>query len=373
MSGKMVQLVKKSLLTSLLVALSTLAYSQCTDDCVWPGDLNANGVVNALDALAIGFAIDATGPARADMSTDWQPLEADDWGQVLPSLGTDFKHIDADGDGLVEENDQFTISVNYERMNDNFTGYLGSQILGDDLFAVPSAAEFSPGQSILLDIHLGTAEQPIAEIYGIGFELRIDTQYVQDVFFDFSETWLGADEEVLSYGKYSGEFDHAGVALTRLDGNPVSGFGKIGQVEIVITDVILGLEADTTACLPFKLIFENVLGLNVNEQDLLITARPDSVNLKHPSQITGTTAISEVLNTVNIYPNPTSGTLHCQSLHAPLECLQLYDQLGRLVYREELPGGVFRHQLQLHHLPKGLYYLETLTPKDKAVQRLFVQ
>ena len=154
----MVQLVKKSLLTSLLVALSTLAYSQCTDDCVWPGDLNANGVVNALDALAIGFAIDATGPARADMNTDWQPLEADDWGQVLPSLGTDFKHIDADGDGLVEENDQFTISVNYERMNDNFTGYLGSQILGDDLFAVPSATEFSPGQSILLDIHLGTAE-----------------------------------------------------------------------------------------------------------------------------------------------------------------------------------------------------------------------
>lgn len=48
------------------------------------------------------------------------------------------------------------------------------------------------------------------------------------MFFDFSEIWFGVDEEVLLYGKYSGEFDYVGVVFICLDGNLVSGFGKIG-------------------------------------------------------------------------------------------------------------------------------------------------
>ena len=121
----MVQLVKKFILLACLGLISLKGFGQCTEDCVWPGDLNANGIVNALDALAFGFALDSMGPARSNMSTDWQALEADDWIQNLPELGTNFKHIDANGNGIVEENDQFIISVNYDLTNDNFVKFLG--------------------------------------------------------------------------------------------------------------------------------------------------------------------------------------------------------------------------------------------------------
>ena len=252
-------------------------------------------------------------------------------------------------------------------------GFLGDEIEGDDLFVIPSGTAFEPGSSIFLDIHLGASDNLISDIYGIGFQLRFDTQYVEDVLFDFTETWIGNDEEVLSYGKFSDAADHIGVALTRLDGNSVSGSGKIGQVEIVITDVILGLEADSTACLPFELVFENVLGVDLNEQDLLISARSNKVDLKHPSQISSVGTIDTGQAGVKIYPNPSSGWLDCRSTGALIQSMELYDQLGRLIHAEHLTPAVFYHRLQLHHLSSGLYFLETQTPKGKTVQRLLIQ
>ncbi|MGK0364459.1 MAG: hypothetical protein ACI85O_001516, partial [Saprospiraceae bacterium] len=59
-------------------------FAQCTEDCVWPGDANANGIANHLDFLAIGYSFGETGPTRANQSVAWEPLEADNWAETLP-------------------------------------------------------------------------------------------------------------------------------------------------------------------------------------------------------------------------------------------------------------------------------------------------
>lgn len=327
---------------------------QCEEDCVWPGDLNANGIANNLDILALGFSINATGPARANTSTDWEPLFADNWAGELPELGANFKHSDADGNGIVDESDRFPVSINYNFTNDLFTGLLGNDLLGEDLFVVAQNDVTSPSGSYILDIHLGDATNIIDSIYGIGFQIVVDTQLVESVNFDFSDSWIGTDEDILTYGKYSDEIEHIGTAITRLDGNAVSGFGKIAQLEIVITDVVLGLITDTTSCLPFYLDFENVLGIDNQEMDMMISAQNDSLTLKHDSQLVSTSDI-ESFTPLKVYPNPAKETIFIEDMLHVADELIIYNALGQkvrsLAIREEVQA------ISIDDLQSGIYLL----------------
>ncbi len=320
----------------ILVLIGPWAMAQCMDDCVWPGDLNANGVANQLDALAIGLAIGATGPARVDATTDWEAQTAMDWSGSLPVLGTNYKHCDANGDGVIDTNDQFAISINYDNTNPDFTGFLGNDLVGDDLFLVPEATEVSPGGSLFLTVHLGTAAIPIDSLYGIGFQLELNTQYVADVQFDLMDNWIGSVDEVFTYGKFNDQSDHAGVAVTRTDGRAVSGFGPIGRLEIIITDVILEIVMDSTACLPFPIQFKNTLGIDPQGNDLEIRARSDeNTQVKHLSQIS--TATSDLLmeEPFHLFPNPNQGQFYIDWQGQAPEELFLWSTTGQLLWREE--------------------------------------
>ena len=360
---------------TILGALPIL-HAQCTEDCVWPGDLNANGIANNLDILALGFAINETGPPRSPANNDWEAMEVDNWTGNLPFLGANFKHCDANGDGLISTDDQFPISINYNKTNPNFTGLLGNNLVGDDLFLVPQNNTTSPGGSYFIDVHLGRSGQTIDGIYGIGFQVLFDTQYVAEVKFDFSESWLGMDEEIFAYGKYSDQSEHAGTAITRLDGTPVSGFGKIAQMEIVITDVVLGLVNDTTACLPFSLQFENVLGINEFEEDLMIRAKGDSLKLKHPSQIVSTQNIENQASNFSIYPNPVQDILHLKTDQQKIQQLVLYNQLGQNVYQKHISQKETKQQhfqITTTQLPRGIYFLSIETEASKHLEKLVLQ
>ena len=348
--------------------------AQCEENCVWPGDLNANGIVNNLDILTFGFALEETGPARADQTTNWEAYAAEDWIGNLPGLNTNFKHADADGNGVINTNDQFPVSINYNQTNDTFTDLLGNDILGNDLFLVPQNLIASPGGTFVLDIHLGSAGAPIEEVYGIGFQINVDTQYVTDVNFDFSESWIGSGDDIFAYGKYSDEIEHIGTAITRLDGTTVSGFGKIAQVEIVITDVVLGLVVDSTACLPFTLDFTNVLGINEFEEDLLIEAEGDSLMLKNESQLTSTNHLEAHESTFEVYPNPVEEQLFIHSKNDQIKSLEVYDLLGRLLIQKVVElndiSGRGITPFDLSEIPKGLYILNIKGETSSATQKI---
>ncbi len=359
-----------TLIFVLLCGLQFDLRAQCSEDCVWPGDMNANGIANNLDVLAYGIAFGETGPARADATTTWEGQTAEDWGQNLPLLGADYKHIDADGNGVIELNDQFIIAVNYNQTNENFVGLLGNNLAGDDLFLVPQNTVAAPGGSLFFDVHLGTESNPINDLYGIGFQLELDTQYVQEVFFDFSESWVGNDEEYFGFGKYTDEIDHASVAVTRLDGNTVSGFGKIAQIEIVITDVILGLEVDTTACLPFPVQFKNVLAIDAEEGDLMIRSRGDSLTLKHPSQLVLSNSFVSFLNDIKVSPNPTMRFINIETKHKNIERLLLFDSNAKLVFQQnfdEEKVASFRLDTQNFYCLPGVHILVIMS--EEAVLR----
>ncbi len=59
---------------------------------------------------------------------------------------------------------------------------------------------------------------------------------------------------------------------------------------------------------------------------------------------------------IQVFPNPSTGNITLES-ESPLKRISAFDAMGRLVFRESIQNKN-NHQLNLNHLPKGLYLLQ---------------
>ncbi len=59
---------------------------------------------------------------------------------------------------------------------------------------------------------------------------------------------------------------------------------------------------------------------------------------------------------LNVFPNPSTGNITLES-EAPIQRIFAFDAMGRLVFQESVQNKT-THQLNLSHLPKGLYLLQ---------------
>lgn len=82
------------------------------NDCVYPGDANYDGICNHYDVLAVAQAFDMQGNARDIQSIQWDSWFSSDW-NLFANNGTNFKHADTDGNGVVDRNDLQAIALNY--------------------------------------------------------------------------------------------------------------------------------------------------------------------------------------------------------------------------------------------------------------------
>lgn len=79
-----------------------------TDNLIWPGDTNSNGVVDAEDILPIGVYWREVGNARTSSSYEWQAYDyPGEWGIDVASLA------DCDGSGEVDIADVLAIGLNW--------------------------------------------------------------------------------------------------------------------------------------------------------------------------------------------------------------------------------------------------------------------
>lgn len=79
------------------------------------------------------------------------------------------------------------------------------------------------------------------------------------------------------------------------------------------------------------------------------------------------------IKTLSIYPNPAKEILYVQledQDNEPLS-IQIYDQLGKLVYNEELTPNSDRIEISVNHLPNGAYTL-LMYSTEKAFQGKFI-
>ena len=91
-------------ITILLLCLLCLQGVQ-SQNIIWPGDINNNGVVNEVDMLFWGIAYGQTGPSRMPMDSTFIGYPFDSlWAQSFP-MGPNYAYADANGDGVVNNLD----------------------------------------------------------------------------------------------------------------------------------------------------------------------------------------------------------------------------------------------------------------------------
>ncbi len=349
----------------------------CNGDCVFPGDLNKDGIVNSADLLPLGFHVGAKGPARNDQSATFRGAEAADWSMdfIEEANAVNLKHYDANGDGIITEQDVNVIRKNYGAIREIVPNSLPALSKGISITpnrVTPSKEQIAVGESIPagslveFDIVLGDESAQELDLYGFTFPFKltgksfIDTESFTVRFSD--DSWAALNAPTLDLAQnVSGEtsdelqFD---LAFTRTTGNPVSGIGVVATVGFVVVEDVEG----------FKLP-EEALNLKIEiGQGYAIDGRGtyyeygSAAAVDLPITFEQKESEELVASQLLVFPNPVSDQLnvHLNSFNYKVNAISLYNMTGQEVYRS-VPLETKRFPISVSNLAEGLYIMSVQT------------
>ncbi len=317
--------------------------------CVWPGDANADKIVDNKDILAIGLAFADTGSYRADTSTLWKAHHVKDWSNNFSS-GQNYKHADSDGNGTVSYNDTLAVTRNYTRTHAKKQqinrGKSGDPVLKIDI----QNDSLKAGDTLVAYIVLGENALPAKDVYGLAFSIN----YNQDLFsapvVDFSGNWFG--NNILTFNNTSNGLD---IALSRTDHNNISGAGNIASIKMVLRQNV------TAGNLKLR-ITDNML-ISASERILPTHIIEDSVKVyKVPNNIRKSNYL--IQPEVNVYPNPfiNQTVIEYSLVSAGKVNISLFDINGRAIQLRSISQQtagkhLFTLNVNEYNLPAGVYLL----------------
>ncbi len=347
-------------------------------NCVWPGDTDTNFVVNNFDLLNIGLAYDSVGPLRPDANLNWMPQPMDDWIQSTPG-GINYKHIDCDGNGLINSDDTLAITQNWEFTHaftgDNETGFSGSNY---PQAAVLQTAPFYidvdtliENETYALPIILGEENDQVEDVYGLAFSLEYDSSIVVQGSTNVAiEGWIGSlNDDMIAIQKTFDSPGRVDVGITRIDGLPISGFGQIGLLYITIEDdVLLRADNDDREGDEFEVYFNisNVLIINHLGEEIPVVPMETS------------TTLDETVNTseinwdehIQIQPNPVDEVIFITSKNIELQSLSLFSISGKLL--NQWTPSYSSAEMDMSQLEPGTYLLKVQTAVGVIVKKILV-
>lgn len=322
-------------------------------NCIWPGDMNGDGIANHVDLLEWGRAVGSIGPKRPGAHTNWMGQASPTWGSALPG-GHDFAYADTDGDGEVHMNDLQAIDKNYTQVlpqggNSNSNGPVLQ-------FAFPPDSVLTVGNTVRIPVFLGTAGLPADSIYGVAVSILYDNSIIDQgsITVDFGSSWLGDPQTDLVGMDH--DFHQAGqldIALTRITQRARSGHGRLFDIIVTIDNVagknnsVFTLNIDA---LDAQLIQANGLVVPLTSRSLTLDILPEPFPRgPEPSRLH-----------VEVFPNPTASLLIVDPGQYMLREVQLINMLGQQFYKEERDiESAFTWNLA--DLDRGTYFLRMKT------------
>lgn len=137
--------------------------------CIQPGDTNQDGIVNHHDLLNIGLHYGTIGPARNGDPEDFFPIKGIDWAQQTNS-GLDLKHVDANGDGIINSSDTTIIALHYGKQWSVYTPSVDSAIspirIVPEIVAAPQGVSGDFTIQYVLENHLNNT----INLYGLALK-----------------------------------------------------------------------------------------------------------------------------------------------------------------------------------------------------------
>lgn len=334
--------------------------STCVQNCVYPGDMNNNGINSDFDLLDWGVAVGQ----NAIVASRTAP--ADDWFPHQPPTPATNAYLDANGDGNIDDLDWDVNTQNIDLTHSLYTsaqeGFntVGSELTlqrpGPVLPGLPYDTIPNRNTNVRIRIRLGSPAQPVANAYGLTFRLDYDTDVLQllplsNIRFNYQGNAMG--------GKRRTRFEHGTIhyADVRTNGMDTTADGNLLELTFrVRANAPIQQPIMTT-----DLCFRDFKLVDAQGNTVPIGAQCLTLPYEAGNQVVSIRPLEETDYQATLFPNPTEGESqlalvldHAQTLH-----IQLLDVTGRLVYQhpvQDLPQG--RHTLTLptQQLPTGVYY-----------------
>jgi hypothetical protein len=311
---------------------------------VWPGDTNDDGVVDETDVLVLSAFWNSRGPQAIYQTRAWEARPVESW---LPIQAT---FADANGDGIVNQNDLLPIGLNFGQSRIS-----GKQVWPNDAIASVPLSRLSAGEEAVLYI-LAEEEIPLT-----GLSLRINISGVDERDWnirsvrglEWSDGWK-EEGRLLEFNTridegISSAIAHRGVARAG------SKTRELAEVTIV---AVSDWETDATA----ELVRVSV----VNGREIM-TLGHAVISTDSDGNITGPPVeLPERTQLLQNYPNPFNPTTTIRyTLAQPSDVrVDIYNALGARVatlIQESQAAGEYAVPFDATNLSSGVYFYRLQT------------
>lgn len=358
--------------------------ASCIDsDCVWPGDANNDGIANHKDVLSLGIGVGnaAQGQRRNSINNSWRPNIVANWGDNLVD-GTDFKHLDCDGNGRLLAGDQNAIEQNYDQQ---ITGYIEQLepptqdgILEFKMMSSKRVIDYNgtPGERFLpVQVALNSND---TELYGVAFTLSFNPEWMnKNGLFVASITNSNfivpiTQNNGLKLKQGSAASGKLDVVICRSDLQNIAGESTLAILNIEMGNDFMTPNEDGTLEIPFTI--SDVRAINAREERLSVQANTLNFlveNVPVDSTLVSVKELGQEDWNLSISPNPTNGELLIESAK-PIERITLLDAQGKQQTVLKVANSQRRQYIELPPLPVGLYFLNCSDKEGHSITRKIV-
>ena len=375
-----------SSVTQLLVtdAMSLAIEEQpVATDYVMPGDANRDQRANVYDLLNLGVGHYSSGAPRPEASTAWSPQFAPNWDAFAPNwdanaAGTvNYKHLDCDGNGAVNEFDADVITQHYAAIDTSKISLLPGlpqlrlEFENDTIIVDPN----NPAPvEINAWVKVGSPSLPALGLYGLAFALKYPDYVDHNPDADYDDDFFGSTNHLLWLSKDVHDRSQLDIGLTRKNGLGANGYGRVAKLTfstdfIIIIDII---ERGESQPVPFVVPIRGIKAIDKDGKKFEISAPlvQDTVWIK-TLKTSGTQ--EEILRSqVLLSPNPATDATELFTADLQVEAIEVLNSLGQKV-REIQPSGNRTTHLDVSDWVSGVYTLRVRAEEGTVEKRLVVR
>jgi hypothetical protein len=340
----------------------------CVQNCVWAGDINADGIVNNKDLLPLGYYMGLEGLDRPNASPEWYGQHAGNWDNPFTGNPIDVKHADTDGDGTINCDDTLALSLFYGH-TDNLIPHIPPTSKNLPFFLNVLTPNPQIGDLVRVEVSLGDASLPVTDLYGFTFDVSLSPNIVDSALrmTYYDNSWLNLNAPSLWIDE-NPRPRRLETAFTRTNGVSAHGHGEIGEFNFIVIDIIHGGKPDEltpSTSSSLVITIENPTLLSGNGS--LTAGSNFSIEIplasKERSQNMPTDA------DFFVYPSPASDRLNIHLNGDDLmESLAIFDATGKAVYFSD-GFQLERIELNVSDLPTGFYVASARTSSGNVVKK----
>jgi hypothetical protein len=342
---------------------------------VWPGDTDGNGKANVADLHNLGLGYWKLGAPRPNAEMSWTPQLAPNW-DLNTTQQVNYKHIDSDGNGAINELDVNPIQLFYQKMpsvvNTHQPGMpeVSVRFLQDTIVFDPNTQATA---KITAELYVGRALKPVNDLYGLSLALEYpDFANQNTIAYYTGEQFFGHSNEILWLQKNHFGSKQLDLGFVRKNQKGVDGFGRLAQINvqsdiIIIIDLI---ERQSSPMLPFTIKLNSIKATDSEGVPLEVTVPQllDTVWIKVLPLSTSTHDV--YVEAIKVQPNPVTDAAQV-FVPEGTRSLELIDGLGRIARSWSVTESTATwKRVEMSDLPKASYTLRLSTEQGSYTKEL---